>query len=195
MTRRKNFNKRAASPATMGKRLLKIASAGFGHTVIEGVKKIDTKTAKKLIKAGADLNMQDHHGGTALIYACLFSHVELAMTLIRAGAKLDLQDNSQSTALHRAAWRSATKDVVEALLNAGADPRLKDDAGLTARQYVSDWNQGYYYDLLEAEEKKRDRADRAEARKKKKLETGDDAAQRDIPAVRPPAFKKRPPHA
>ena len=56
-----------------------------------------------LIDAGANVNLQDNYGYTALIWASFTTKTEEVITaLIDAGADLNLQDNQGNTALQTA---------------------------------------------------------------------------------------------
>lgn len=46
------------------------------------------KTAKALIKEGADINVKNGYGETALEHAINYGHIKTAKVLIKAGAKL-----------------------------------------------------------------------------------------------------------
>ena len=85
-----------------------------------------------LVKAGADVNV--HTAGfdeSALTVAARHGDLAMVKALIAAGAKLDDQDPRGRTALSEAAF-AAYVDVAEALLTAGADPKLEMFDGTTA---------------------------------------------------------------
>lgn len=50
-------------------------------------------TLQKLIDAGANLDIQNNDGWTALMDAAHRSHFEIVQALIAAGANLDIQNN------------------------------------------------------------------------------------------------------
>ena len=52
-----------------------------------------TATAEALIKAGANLDLQDKNGNTALIVAARYGRTATVEALIKAGANLDLQNS------------------------------------------------------------------------------------------------------
>jgi ankyrin repeat protein len=54
---------------------------------------------KELIKAGANLDLQDTNGETALMRACKHGHEEIIKELIRAGANFELKNKNGQTAL------------------------------------------------------------------------------------------------
>jgi ankyrin repeat protein len=101
-----------------------------------------------LIKYGADIN--DNIGGwTALRSAACFGTLEILETLIDNGAYIDGQhDGSVSSALMLAAYK-ASADKVEALINAGANPLLK-DADMNTAYMINE--QVLKFDILEKRE-------------------------------------------
>ena len=92
---------------------------------------IDFKLVLELIKNGADLNLQNNAGLTALMMAAYINKTEIAKALIAAGADLNLQDKFGKTALMRAA-RWGHTEIVKALIDAHADLNLQDNNGDTA---------------------------------------------------------------
>ncbi len=88
--------------------------------------------ALALIDGGADLSRIDSVMGSALSLCAFFGHTRIAMTLIEKGAPLDLSDS----AFHQTALMSAAdtgqEDIACALIDAGANPVLKDKEGETA---------------------------------------------------------------
>lgn len=86
---------------------------------------------EELLTAGADPNIQDHLGLTALMHAIRFGSTEVATTLVKASSNLSIRDNKGYTALrHAVDWHYGEKDVRQ-LLEAGADPNTADNKGMT----------------------------------------------------------------
>ena len=93
----------------------------------------------RLLELGADINVRNHKGKTALHCAAKAGFLGVIELLIKKGATIDAPDNNGETALFEAI-RSTIKDgekqraAIEALLVKGADPNLKNGKGLTALQ-------------------------------------------------------------
>jgi ankyrin repeat protein/Cdc6-like AAA superfamily ATPase len=96
------------------------SSASWGNPLASAV-----KTVQVLLDAGADVNLKNKGGNTALHVAAEGSKVEVVDLLLKAGADVTVEDKWKQTALHIAAWRS-TSDVIGMLLDAGADAKAVD---------------------------------------------------------------------
>ena len=84
-----------------------------------------------LITAGADVNMVDELGESALSTACNEGNTEAAKLLVGAGADVNVANDEGHTSLMSAAmWSDA--ELVEILLKAGANLDAADDDGYTA---------------------------------------------------------------
>lgn len=96
-----------------------------------------------LLKAGADINFQDHTGKTALMKASLDDYdydlkiLQRVKLLLKKGADTNIQDNDGYTALLHAA-RIGYDSIVRLLLKAGADVDIQDNNGNTALILVSE---------------------------------------------------------
>lgn len=66
------------------------------------------------------------------------SNLEIVTDLIRAGARVNAQNDMGMTALSCAVLRPQSPAMVEVLLDAGADPRIKDQFGQTPLDYAKD---------------------------------------------------------
>lgn len=93
----------------------------------------------RYLELGADINVRNHKGQTALHCAAKAGFLKVIHLLIEKGAIIDAPDNKGETALFEAI-RSTIKNgekqraAIEALLVEGADPNLKNRQSLTPLQ-------------------------------------------------------------
>ena len=93
----------------------------------------------RYLKLGADIDVRNSKGKTALHCAAKAGFLTVVDLLIEKGATVDVPDNNGETALFEAI-RSTIKDgekqraAIEALLVKGADPNRKNGKGLTPLQ-------------------------------------------------------------
>ncbi|MHC2992539.1 ankryin [Pontibacter sp. HJ8] len=100
---------------------------------IEQARLLDT-----LFKYKADPNLVDNLGNTPLYYAIRFAngtHLMELNKLLKGGANPNIQNLEGKTPLMLACQLDGGNEVIVALLNAGADPGLRDYAGKTAMDY------------------------------------------------------------
>jgi len=88
---------------------------------------------EQLIAKGADVNKP---GWTPLHYAATHGHISVMNLLLDNHAYIDAASPNGSTPLMMAALYG-TPAAVRVLLEAGADPRLKNDQGLTAIDFAN----------------------------------------------------------
>ena len=90
---------------------------------------------KLTLANGADLKSTNRYGGTALIPAAERGHVATVRTLLRAGVAVDHVNRLHWTALLEAILLgdggARHAQIVQLLLEAGADPELADGDGVT----------------------------------------------------------------
>jgi uncharacterized protein len=107
------------------------------------------KLISKALKAGADIHATDKNGVTALHHAVRFRSPAAVKTLIEHGANVNQAcRRNGSTPLHRAVTQTgapgtagragAAKEIIKLLLEAGADPSLKNKSGKKPIDYVKD---------------------------------------------------------
>jgi ankyrin repeat protein len=94
---------------------------------------------QRLLELGADIDVRNHKGKTALHYAAKAGFLKVINLLIEKGATVDATDQDGETPLFEAI-RSTIKDgekqlaALEALLVNGANPNLRNQKGLTVLQ-------------------------------------------------------------
>ena len=89
----------------------------------------NVQIVKMLVKAGADVRVTDDQGTTSLILAACFGNTDIVRYLVGLPqVDLNHKDNDGYTALYCAAGDNHA-DVVEVLIDAGADIEAKDDMG------------------------------------------------------------------
>lgn len=77
----------------------------------------EVSTVESLLNAGADVNLKDASGFTALIWAAAFRRREIVLKLIAAGADVNARNNRGETALDLVGFEP---EIEEALIKAGA---------------------------------------------------------------------------
>ena len=132
---------------------------------------------KLLLKNGANPNLTDNLGKTSLHEAIdrslisssdssiYIKYLEKINLLLEANALVNAQDNDGNTPLHIAVHRATTSssehapEIIELLLQHGANPLIKDTNGLTPLKKLQDMCQGRRYasDFLNEQEREVER--------------------------------------
>ena len=109
-------------------------SSGQGalHYVVQ---RRDATWLRFLLGKGANPNLADKNGVTALQLASDLGWTDGVEILVGAGASIDLTNSAGETPLISAVHRRDTA-LVRALLAAGADPDRTDNSGRSARDYA-----------------------------------------------------------
>ena len=89
------------------------------------------KDARKLLRGGADVNVRDKHGQTAL-HSAVHWNWRMVAALLEYGADVNARDKDGVTALHMAA-EVGNEKAVKALVAGGADVKAKNKKGWTPR--------------------------------------------------------------
>ena len=104
--------------------------------LIQAVRNQDLAAARALVAAGADVNLRQLDGATALHWAVHWEDLEATEFLISAGANVDTANDLRVTPLLMACT-SGNAVIVETLLEAGANPRDALSSGETALMLAS----------------------------------------------------------
>ena len=89
--------------------------------------------ARELVDRGADVNKT---GWTPLHYAATGGHIEIMQMLLDHSAYIDAESPNRTTPLMMAAMYG-TPQAAKFLLDAGADPTLRNQLGLTAEDFAT----------------------------------------------------------
>ena len=95
-----------------------------------------TDIVRKLVARDADVNKT---GWAPLHYAATNGHVEIMQILLDEHAYIDAESPNKSTPLMMAA-KYGSPAAVKLLLEAGADPRLRNELGLSAIEFAQQGN-------------------------------------------------------
>jgi ankyrin repeat protein len=90
-----------------------------------------------LVSKGADVNARDGDGQTALIYSCrqrknATPDNSIALFLLNNGADVNLRSTKKGFTALMIAAEAGNVELVQKLLEKGADPAIKDNFGVTA---------------------------------------------------------------
>jgi hypothetical protein len=96
-----------------------------------------TRTLLELLDTGFDPQLRDSTGGTLIHRITAFDHRELLPRLLAEGLDIDTVDKEGCTALHRIVVRYGPADAITTLIDAGADPRIRNRDGETAYDYAA----------------------------------------------------------
>jgi ankyrin repeat protein len=94
--------------------------AGQSRTLLDAVKAGDSRAARAQLTRGADPNIADADGSTALHWAVENDDAELTQALLAAGARAQLANRHGSAPLHLAAT-NGNATIVPRLISAGAE--------------------------------------------------------------------------
>eukprot|EP00512_Aurantiochytrium_limacinum_P012668 CAMPEP_0171569514 /NCGR_PEP_ID=MMETSP0961-20121227/2387_1 /TAXON_ID=87120 /ORGANISM="Aurantiochytrium limacinum, Strain ATCCMYA-1381" /LENGTH=466 /DNA_ID=CAMNT_0012123813 /DNA_START=510 /DNA_END=1907 /DNA_ORIENTATION=- len=103
--------------------------------------------AQWLIRAGADLDIQDRNGDTALMLTSTLGEPEIARLIVSKGADLDLQNEFGSTALIEAS-RNKQAEIAQFLITKGAELNFQDRDGKSVIMYAAELGQSETVDML-----------------------------------------------
>jgi ankyrin repeat protein len=108
--------------------------------LLECVKSGDLECVKDALRAGADVNIKNRFGDTALLVAVSYRKLELVKELIKAGANVNEKKLHGIPVLIVACIEGRTTEIVKELIKAGANINSQDNYGRTALIYSSSAN-------------------------------------------------------
>jgi ankyrin repeat protein len=91
-----------------------------------------------LVARGAEIDAQNTDGVTAVFLAALNGHVSSTRLLARHGARLDLKTNKEGWTPLMGAVVNNHSEAVRALLELGADSRVRNSLGKTAEEMAAE---------------------------------------------------------
>lgn len=75
------------------------SKSGYGTPLMAATVKKNVEIIKLLLEHGANPNIADQNGSTALHFSVIFNYIDIVKLLVNANAKFDLKDNRGKTAL------------------------------------------------------------------------------------------------
>ncbi len=136
-----------------------------------------------LLAHKANPDIVDGDGCTALARAAMWGNVDCALLLVRAGAHVDIPDQQQHTPL-MLACAGDRYEVVQVLLENGADLLRTDSAGATARDIALEMGHANVVSLLQSCARCRSRAE-AEKQGKEPEKDVEDQVVAHVPIASP----------
>jgi hypothetical protein len=119
-------------------------------SVFDAVVRREMQSLQELIHAGHEVDVRDPYGQTPLMYAVDHHDEEAVRVLLAAGAHVDARSAAGWTALMYAARNLQATDLLQVLLDAGADLTLRNDQGQSARDLAVIHNHTAAVALLDA---------------------------------------------
>nr|QBK87204.1 MAG: ankyrin repeat protein [Marseillevirus LCMAC201] len=104
--------------------------------LIKAVKSNNLELVEKLLVEGANVDIQNTRGETALMLAAHSGHAPIVELLLNKNAKVDIKDTGGITALMYAA-NNGHAPIVKLLLNKNAQVDIKDTNKMTALMYAA----------------------------------------------------------
>lgn len=116
-----------------------IGMAQYQEQLVMSARNGSVQRMNLLLTAGADINIPDSEGNTALCAALKSQNTEAVRVALEAGANVHAKDASGTTPLHIAVSLGEMA-LVQTLLNKGAKAGTLDDAGKTPMMLASEVN-------------------------------------------------------
>ena len=114
--------------------------------------KTHQEVAAALIRAGADINVQDPYGVTPLLFAAISGSPETIRMLLKSGANVKAKDVDGRTALIESLTteNDLPPETIEELIQAGSEVNVRIYGGLTPIMLAADGNPGILQSLIRA---------------------------------------------
>jgi len=149
-----DFNKKQKQCLTIADQLIKkgaSVNAENGHHTALRASILNGLDAyfKYLLEKGADVNLRDGRGQTALMLTGHDGSLWFAKELLKAGAKVNAQSKSGRTALHEAAF-CGNAELAALLIKHKAPLNVKDEEGLTPLQLAEVWGKSNVMAVLKS---------------------------------------------
>jgi ankyrin repeat protein len=113
---------------------IKSPRANFTEKLIYSATKGYLEDLISVLEQGANVDMKDELGNTALHMAAAAGHTPIVKKLLENNANVNIQNNQGNTPLHQATWRNHP-EIVKMLLNAGARVDVRNQEG----KLPTDW--------------------------------------------------------
>ena len=125
-------------------------SESASTALIHALRNNDKKGALLSIERGANVNVgDDEYGASALHWAILNGHKDIAELLISKGANPNAKTKNGATPIYAAA-SIGQRDIVEMLMARGADVNAKDENGVSPLRIATSKGHKAVVDLLKA---------------------------------------------
>ena len=124
----------------------------MSEQLIEAAKSGDVGRVAQALAAGADVDSRDATGATALMIAAHGGHLGAVRALIAAGADVNATDSLGWSALVKALYNSEADcgfpDVVETLIERGADPEIRIGYGIRPLMLAAGYGEAAVCEVL-----------------------------------------------
>ncbi|MCG7213169.1 ankyrin repeat domain-containing protein [Paenibacillus mucilaginosus] len=117
----------------------------MNHSLLQAAERKDVDSVRRLVKEGADVNVQDSKGRTPAMIATYNHDVATVKVLLDAGADVNIQDHMKNTPFLYAGAEGYI-EILKLTIDAGADPTLTNRFGGTALIPASEHG---YIDVIE----------------------------------------------
>lgn len=99
----------------------------------------DYDKVERLLEAGADVNVQNNMGVTALMVSVAAGHLEISKLLIEKGTDIDIQDNDGTTVLMYA-LQGGLSEGAGLIIEKGANVHIRNNKGQNALMFASQYS-------------------------------------------------------